>query len=135
MLLYGVHTAMGGNLTLTRVYWLITMGLGVYPLVWLAAFYTFIFNARIFLGFWPQFNSPDPKRLWFGLQVMHNVLYYAVTIWPPFAVASVFLSIYGLGSSKEHRFLFSLVTCVGSNLLLFLCGHIDPGGFLRWFRD
>jgi hypothetical protein len=111
------------------------MALALCPLAWLAAFYTFIFNVRVFLGVWPHLNNPDPKRLWFGLQVVHNVLYHAVTIWPAFAVASIFLSIYGLGSSKEHRFLLSLVFAIASNLVLFICGQIDPGGFFRWFRD
>ena len=130
-----MHTAIRNSLTLTRVYWLFTMGLALYPLAWLAAFYTFIFNVRVFVGAWPKISSPDPNRLWFGLQAVHNVLYYAVTIWPPFAVASIFLSIYGLGSSKEHRFLASLVLSIGSNLLLFLAGQVDPGGFFRWFRN
>jgi hypothetical protein len=106
----------------------------LYPVLWLAGFYGFVLAARLVLGFWPQYNRPDPKTLWWAA-FARWALWSGLVLWPGVAALSVLLALYGLWRFKSPGFAFLFLIALVGNVLMVAFGRSDPGGFFNWFVD
>ncbi len=116
-----------------KLFRLFVLYLAAFPLLLLAAFYNYVLMARLYLGHWPQYNRPDPKRL--GWWIPHDLLWLGLICFPAIAILAMCLAAVGRFRSKEFPIWITLATIAGSLATLFACLRIDPGGFFEWFAD
>src|SRR5688572_33481720 len=103
------------------------LALAAFPGVWVAAFYNYVLAARVYLGYWPQYNRPDPKRL--GWWLSPDALWIGL-ICLPYVVGLAFcLIVIGRYRSREFPTLLMISVLIGSFGMLLACTSTDPGGF------
>ena len=111
----------------------VVLSLAASPAFFLAAFYDYVLAARLYLGYWPQYNRPDPK--WLGWWMPHNSLWLGLMCLPYVLVLAGCLMVVGRCRSKDFPVLTTILICGASFGLFMGCLSIDPGGFFDCFFD
>jgi hypothetical protein len=105
---------------------------GLVPLVWLAAFYSFIVRVRLESGFWPTMSGgPDRSSLAFHI---HDSLIGSGIVALPLWFVSWFVAAAGL--TLVDPTVFPLRSFFLLLLVWLCCAAVfiaDPGSFFRWF--
>ena len=104
----------------------------LFPILWLAFFYGFVFRARMHLGHWPRYAHPDPKDLDFTLH--HVVLHYGILAFPFIAIVAVAFGI----AARVHDRALPMWLIVSAGLLPVLLAvflNVEPYDFIGWFMD
>lgn len=104
----------------------------LFPLGYLALFYSYVLRARLALGVWPRPYQPDPKDLGFDLHYLAVLL--ALPVW---FISPILLLIWLLLWPRGRR--KALLWPFLAFLLIWLLGwlllRLDPGQFGTWFMD
>lgn len=103
----------------------------MFPILYIAIFYSFVLRARILLKVWPTPYNPDPKSLGFHIHqvLIFLFLYLALASIPLLIYWVVFLSRPML-KNKMNIFVVSL-----SWAALFILVYLDLFRFFYWFFD
>lgn len=112
---------------------LVALFLAAFPLGLLVAFCAYVVRARLYLGYWPHYNHPDPKQL--GWWIQHGQLQIGFIGFPVVALAAAVLAVVGRARSREFPIWTIIATVVVASAALIAFVRIDPGGFMDWFWD
>ncbi|MEW6058366.1 MAG: hypothetical protein AB1540_17325 [Bdellovibrionota bacterium] len=122
------------------------------PLLWLIGVFTFYIRARLFLGRWPTYSRPDPKRLPFEFQHGIFVLTVFPVLWSLFILPAVWICQIAMkqwsapqlaASSSPMQRLFLASKGIQKEVALYLFGwaliwstfYLPYRGFVDWFLD
>jgi hypothetical protein len=107
--------------------------LGLVPLVWPLLLLSYGLRAALVLGYWPQYDQPDPKELGFIIhhQIVDcafNVAFHSTLIWIllRFTLGAYF------SEDELRRNTIAFLTTVGICVAFFV---IDPLGLIGWYCD
>ena len=104
-----------------------------FPVLWLGAFYNYVMMARLHLGYWPQYNRPDPKRL--GWSIPHDLLWLGLAYCPYVWLVALCVVLFARFRSDAFPVWYAVVILWLSMALYFLFLSYDPGNFFDWFAD
>jgi hypothetical protein len=116
-----------------RLFLATTLLLAGFPLLLLLAFFGYVVQARLHLGYWPYYAHPDPKQL--GWWIQHSLLQLGFVGFPVVALVAVVLAIIGRTSSRKFPFWLITATVIMAAASLIVFARVDPGGFVEWFWD
>jgi hypothetical protein len=107
--------------------------LAVFPLLLIGSLLWYAFETRLYLGYWPSYNRPDPKQL--GWWPQHLAILLGLMSFPWVGLATVAVAIFGRSRSRDFPLWKIILTGCACMELLILYLKFDPGGFLGWFMD
>jgi hypothetical protein len=97
------------------------------PFIYIILFYSYVLRAFIKLGYFPEYNNPDPKEL--GFDIHHDLIYLIGDIVIYGFLGWLVLSI--MNKFKYPRWTFVLYG-LGMAFFMYILA-IDP--FMEWFAD
>src|SRR5436190_6763428 len=99
-----------------------------FPFLLLGAFYNYALTARLYLGYWPRYNSPDPKTLPFWLG--HDLISAGFFCLPVVCIATVCILIVGRYRHRDFPIWTPIALLVSSVTAVLICCRMDPFGFV-----
>ena len=112
---------------------ILVLSLAASPVFFLGAFYNYVVAARLYLGYWPQYNRPDPK--WLGWSLPYNSLWLGLMCIPYALGFAGLLMLAGRCCSEDFPIIPALAIAGISFIAFLACLLIDPSGFFNWFFD
>jgi len=111
----------------------VTLLLAGFPLLLLIVFFSYVLQARLFLGQWPTYSHPDPKQL--GWWIQHSFLQLGFIGFPLVALVAIISAIVGRTRSRDFpAWTVIALTALACGVLIAFA-RVDPGGFIEWFWD
>jgi hypothetical protein len=107
--------------------------LALSPLSLIVAFSGYVISARIYLGYWPHYNHPDPKQLgWWG---WHGLLQLGFIGFPLSSLVTITCALILRAKIRTAQFWAIILASIVSVITVMIYARLDPGGFVNWFFD